>query len=270
MRLLSLGSGSRGNGLVLESGGRALLVDCGFGPRALVTRLRAVGLVPEQIEGLVLTHEHTDHASGAERAQHKWRWPVYASAGTLAALPEIAARWRRPIAPGTALATDGFALEAVAVPHDAAAPLAFAITHTASGARVGIAHDLGAVPDGLRQVFARCDAILLEANHDAEMLRTGPYAASLKARIRGGRGHIDNAQAGALLGELMHPGLRAAGLLHLSETNNTPEVAARGVRAAMGRAAAGLTLTVAAGRAPSVLAVLGVPQPASTQLSFAL
>jgi phosphoribosyl 1,2-cyclic phosphodiesterase len=263
VKIWSLGSGSRGNGLVLLSGERALLVDCGFGPRALVTRLKAIGVAPEQIEGLVLTHEHQDHAQGAERAQHKFRWPVYASAGTLAQLPEISARWRRPVEPGTPMSAGDFLLEGVAIPHDAASPLAFAVTATASGARVGIAHDLGAVPEALPPLFARCDALLIEANHDAEMLRTGPYAPSLKARIRGGRGHIDNAQAGALIASLAHPALRFVALLHLSETNNTPALAAEAVAAQVRRAGVRVPVRAAAGRTPDALGALSAPSASS-------
>jgi phosphoribosyl 1,2-cyclic phosphodiesterase len=257
----SLGSGSRGNGLVLLSGERALLVDCGFGPRALVTRLKAIGIAPEQIEGLVLTHEHQDHAQGAARAQHKFRWPVYASAGTLAQLPEIAARWRRPVLPGAPVTAGDFLLEGVAIPHDAASPLAYAVTATASGARVGIAHDLGAVPEALPPLFARCDALLIEANHDAEMLREGPYAPSLKTRIRGGRGHIDNAQAGALIASLAHPNLRMVALLHLSETNNTPALAQETVAAALRRAGVRVPVRAAAGRAPDALGTVSASNP---------
>jgi phosphoribosyl 1,2-cyclic phosphodiesterase len=263
VKIWSLGSGSRGNGLVLLSGERALLVDCGFGPRALVTRLKAIGIAPEQIEGLVLTHEHQDHAQGAERAQHKFRWPVYASAGTLAQLPEISARWRRPVLPGEPVTAGDFVLEGVAIPHDAASPLAYAVTASASGARVGIAHDLGAVPAALPPLFARCDALLIEANHDAEMLRTGPYAPSLKARIRGGRGHIDNAQAGALIASLAHPGLRMVALLHLSETNNTPSLAAETVAAQLRRAGSRVAVRAAAGRAPDALGELGASRASS-------
>jgi phosphoribosyl 1,2-cyclic phosphodiesterase len=278
VKIWSLGSGSRGNGLVLLSGERALLVDCGFGPRALVTRLKAIGIAPEQIEGLVLTHEHQDHAQGAERAQHKFRWPVYASAGTLAQLPEIAARWRRPVLPGEPITAGDFVLEGVAIPHDAASPLAYAVTATASGARVGIAHDLGAVPAALPPLFARCDALLIEANHDAEMLRTGPYAPSLKARIRGGRGHIDNSQAGALIAALAHPHLQLVALLHLSETNNTPALAAESVAAQLRRAGSRVRVRAAAGRAPDALGVLGASRglsaaggsSATAQFSLAL
>lgn len=257
VRIWSLGSGSRGNGLVLLSGERALLVDCGFGPRALATRLKTIGVAPEQIEGLVLTHEHQDHAHGAERAQHKWRWPVYASAGTLERLPEISARWRRPVVPGESVNAGDFTLEGLDVPHDAAAPLAFAVTANASGARVGIAHDLGAVPPALPALFARCDALLVEANHDAEMLRMGPYAPSLKARIRSGRGHIDNVQAGELLASLVHPGLQMVALLHLSETNNSPSLAAETVSAMLRRAGSRVRARAAAGRAPDALGTLG-------------
>lgn len=235
MRGWTLGSGSSGNALLIESGAHRLLVDCGFGPRSLATRLKAVGIAPESITGLVITHEHTDHASGAERAQHKWRWPVYASAGTLAALPEVTARWRRPLEAGVPAEIEGFTIEAVAIPHDAAGPFGYAITATASGARLAVAHDLGAVPDTLRRVFADCDVLCLEANHDVEMLRNGPYPWHLQQRIRGGRGHLSNVQGGDLAADLATPALRAVVLLHLSEQNNTPALAEREVSARLRR-----------------------------------
>jgi phosphoribosyl 1,2-cyclic phosphodiesterase len=231
VRVWSLGSGSSGNALVVESGTHRILLDCGFGPRALQSRLKLLGIAPETIGALVITHEHVDNAQGAERAQHKWRWPVYASAATLDALPAVTARWRRPVRPGAAVALDGFTLEGIAIPHDAAAPLAFAITATATGARLGVAHDLGAVPEALRTAFAGCDALCLEANHDVELLRNGPYPWPLQERIRGGRGHISNAVAGAFLAEVAGRSLRAVALLHLSEVNNTPVVAERDVAA---------------------------------------
>jgi phosphoribosyl 1,2-cyclic phosphodiesterase len=230
VRVWSLGSGSSGNALVIESDGQRLLVDCGFGPRALASRLKALGIAPESIGALLLTHEHVDHAHGAERAQKKWRWPVLATPGTLRALREVEARWRRPVVSGVDATLDGFVVEAVDVPHDAAAPAAFVITATASGTRIGVAHDLGAAPPALGERFARCDVLCLEANHDPAMLRDGPYPAALKARIRGGRGHLSNDEGGALAASLAHPGLRAVVLLHLSAVNNTPEVAVAAVR----------------------------------------
>ncbi|MEX2182568.1 MAG: MBL fold metallo-hydrolase [Gemmatimonadaceae bacterium] len=275
MRGWTLGSGSRGNALVLESAGHYLLVDCGFGPRTLAKRLQLIGVDPEAIEGLVLTHEHQDHADGAARAQHKWRWPVYASAGTLAALPKIEARWRRPLTAGAMASaradTGAFQLEGVAVPHDARAPLAYAITATATGERVGIAHDLGAVPDALPALFARCDALCIEANHDREMLRTGPYPPALQARIRGGRGHLDNATTGTLVASLAHRGLRHVVLLHLSETNNTPAMAEAAVTATVRRAGCRGVVRAAPGRAPAaVFGGAGDAMRAVGQLALAL
>jgi len=229
VRAWTLGSGSSGNALLLESGAHRILIDCGFGPRAIVTRLKAIGVAPESISALVLTHEHIDHAHGAERAQKKYRWPVYASTGTLGALREIEPRWRQPVHAGGTAALDGFTLEAISVPHDASGPMAFVITAQESGARVGVAHDLGAVPEALLAAFARCDALCLEANHDVEMLRNGPYPRALQERIRGGKGHISNDTCGSLAAALAGPALRSVTLLHLSEVNNTPALAERAV-----------------------------------------
>lgn len=268
MRVCSLGSGSRGNGLVISDGEQALLVDCGFGPRAVATRLAQVGVQPEQVVGLVLTHEHQDHAQGAARAQHKWRWPVYASAGTLSALGEIPARWGHAIVAGTPTAIEGFTVDCVSIPHDAAAPIAVAVGITRSGARVAVAHDLGAVPEGLHAAFAQADVLCVEANHDEEMLRQGPYPPMLQQRIRGGRGHISNAQAAALLASLAHRHLQGVFLLHLSETNNTPTEAEGSVRRTLRRAGYTRALQAAAGRTPHIL--FNGAATRGTQLSLSL
>lgn len=268
MRGWTLGSGSSGNALLLESGPHRILVDCGFGPRAIATRLKAIDVAPESISALVLTHEHVDHAQGAARAQKKYRWPVYGSVGTLAALRDIEPRWRRPIAPGETLALDGFSLEAVAVPHDAAGPLAFAVTASASGARVGVAHDLGAVPDALRRLFVDCDALCVEANHDVDLLRAGPYPRALQERIRGGRGHISNAQSAALASELAGRALRSVTLLHLSEVNNVPALAERTVAEEMRRTGFRGSVTAAPRRSVAEAFTLGARRNVSVQLSL--
>ena len=268
MRAWTLGSGSSGNALLLESGAHRILIDCGFGPRAIVTRLKAIGVDPESISALLLTHEHVDHAQGAERAQKKFRWPVYASAGTLGMLRDIEARWRRPLAAGSTTLLDGFSIDAIAVPHDAASPLAFAITATANGARVGVAHDLGAVPDALVEAFQRCDALCVEANHDVEMLRNGPYPRALQERIRGGRGHISNAACGALAATIAGPTLRAVTLLHLSEVNNTPAHAERTVADHLRRAGYRGPVQAAARRSPAPAFALSARTYVSVQLSL--
>jgi phosphoribosyl 1,2-cyclic phosphodiesterase len=267
VRVFSLGSGSRGNGIIVADGERAVLVDCGFGPRALAKRIAALGLQPEMIEALIITHEHQDHADGVTKAHHKWRWPVYASAGTHRALRDVPAKYRHELKPGTSVTAGAFAVESVGIPHDAIQPLAVAITESASGARVGIAHDLGAVPRALEELFARCDALCLEANHDAAMLKNGPYPPSLQARISGGRGHLNNEEAGALAVRLSHRGLKALALLHLSESNNTPSLAAATVNAALQRAKVRVSARAAAGRTPEALfALSGTTAP----MQFAL
>lgn len=261
MKAWTLGSGSRGNALVVESDGRRVLVDCGFGPRTLASRLRTLGIAPESIEAVLVTHEHQDHAQGLERAQHKWRWPVFGAAATLAAL-RLPARCRHEVTEGTEAVVGGFRLEGIPVPHDAAAPMAYVLTASASGARLGIAHDLGRVPDAIRLRFRHCDALCVEANHDIVMLRDGPYPAMLKARIRGGHGHLSNETCGELVASLAHGALQAVVLLHLSETNNTPAVAERTVSGLARRGGFGGPVLAAPGREPAQVFQLGA-RPAS-------
>jgi phosphoribosyl 1,2-cyclic phosphodiesterase len=227
-----LGSGSRGNALVIESGGHRVLVDAGFSARALATRLAAARIAPESIDALLLTHEHDDHASGAVAASARWGWPVVATAGTLAALPAL------PRAATTVLGAAGAAvgplrLDGVPVPHDAREPVAVLCTDTGSGARCGIVTDAGRVPEGLADRLGRLDILVVEANHDAARLAAGPYPAMLKRRIAGGAGHLNNAQAARLAGACVRAGLGAVVLAHLSETNNTPQLAVQAVRTAL-------------------------------------
>lgn len=268
MNVWSLGSGSRGNAVVIASGEQALLVDCGFGPRALTRRLKTLGLAPEMITAMLITHEHQDHADGAAKTQHKWGVPVYASAGTHRALREIPAKYRHNLRPGASCTVGGFTVESAAIPHDATEPLALAITATGTGARLGLAHDVGAVSAPLARLLAHCDLLLLEANHDRAMLANGPYPAALQQRIRGGRGHLSNDDAAALAVSVAHAGLRGVGLLHLSESNNTPTLAAATVNAALRRARAQLTARAVAGRVPESLFSLHSPERSQFHLAL--
>lgn len=270
MRAWTLGSGSSGNALVLESRGTRLLVDCGFGPRALVTRLKAVGIAPESIAALLVTHEHVDHAQGVGRAQHKFRWPVIASAGTLDAIGGIPERWRRPVVAGEPIRFEGFTLEGFPIPHDAAAPMAFRVTCDATGARAGIAHDLGQVPDALRTAFHRLDLLCVEANHDVELLRNGPYPPRLQERIRGGQGHLSNLQAAEWLRDCVGPGPQEVVLLHLSEQNNTPELAERTLREALRRAGLRGSVRAAPRRVPTEVSAFNARQAVPVQMMLGL
>jgi len=247
LRVTVLGSGSRGNAILVDGTDGAVLVDAGFGPRSLVRRLHAVGRRPEEIGALLLTHEHTDHASGAAAASARWGWPVYGSAGTLDALGSFTASGTEPgseARPSTARAfvddgvttVGGFLVETTKVPHDARDCRALVVTDVSSGARVGIAMDVGRVPDALPVAFERLDLIVIESNHDEQMLARGPYPWSLKQRISGGLGHLSNGAAATFVSGCVHRGLRGVLLTHLSETNNQPTLAVERTREALRRA----------------------------------
>ncbi len=233
MRAWTLGSGSKGNSILLESEGTRVLIDAGYSPRALKQRLAAVHVAPESISAVIVTHEHIDHMRGVCAAQRRWKWHVYGSAGTIGAIAELDENRTTSLRSSAPFTIGALQFELVRVPHDATAPTAVVATATSSGFRAGIAHDLGAVPDKLRAAFERLDLLLLESNHDVEMLRTGPYPAFLQARISGGSGHLSNRESAALTRELAGPQLRQVVLLHLSEANNTPAHAVAAAQAAL-------------------------------------
>ncbi len=233
MQLWVLGSGSRGNAVLLESDGRRLLVDAGFGVRELQTRLGRIGVAPQSIAACVVTHEHTDHVKGAAQAAAKWGWALHASEGTIAAHPPLAAAGTAAFRAGDTLAVPGFAVETVRTPHDARESVALVATGTACGTRAGICYDLGHASDAVRTAMRGVDLLVLESNHDADMLRAGPYPPSVCARIAGRHGHLSNAAAGALARQLASTTLRHVVLAHLSENCNLPQTAATAVREAL-------------------------------------
>jgi phosphoribosyl 1,2-cyclic phosphodiesterase len=246
-----LGSGSKGNALLLESGGARLLIDCGFAPRTLHGRLKLIGVAPESISAVVLTHEHIDHVKGVAAAAKKWRWVVLASHGTLAALPALSGQRRIALTPGATHALDAFDLLPLRIPHDAAEPVAFVVTATVSGARAGVATDLGEVPPTVLAAFERLDLLVLESNHDEGMLRAGPYPFQLQERILGRNGHLANRTCGATIAAVAHRGLRDVVLAHLSEVNNEPALARRTVLSAIRGSAFKGRLHVAAQAGPT-------------------
>ncbi len=232
MRVSVLGSGSRGNAILVEAGETRVLVDVGFGVRALAKRLAAVGCAPESITGVVLTHEHVDHAQGALAACARWRWPLHATAGTLQHLPAPLVPVRT-ITHGQPWSVGDLRGFSTPVPHDAADCAALVFEHAVTGQRIGIALDLGHVPVELPRAFVALDLLVVEANYDTQQLMAGPYPWSLKQRILGARGHLANADTAAFVAQCAHRGLRAVVLAHLSETNNFPELAVNAVRAAL-------------------------------------
>jgi phosphoribosyl 1,2-cyclic phosphodiesterase len=268
VRAWTLGSGSKGNSILLECDGTRVLIDVGYSPRALAQRLAAVHVAPESIAAVIVTHEHIDHMRGLRAAQRRWKWPVFGSAGTVDAIKDLDTRRVTAVRSPAPFAIGALQFELVRVPHDASAPTAVVATATSTGFRTGIAHDLGAVPEKLRGAFAGLDLLLLESNHDPEMLRNGPYPPFLQARITGGSGHLSNRQSAALTRELASPALRQLVLLHLSEVNNTPAHAIAAAKGALRAANVRCPLTAAAQDRP--LGPFGDSTGGVRQLALAL
>ena len=252
LRFTSLGSGSSGNATLIEAqrqdGARPtrLLVDCGLPPRRLALRLAARGLLVTDIDAVFVTHEHSDHVGGVLALQRRYGMPVWASAGTWAqATAKLAAVPNCEVArDGQAIVIGALTLRPFAVPHDAQEPLQL----TCSDGRhsVGIVTDIGEPTDAVAQALQGCDALLLETNHDREMLAQSAYPAWLKRRIGGQRGHLANGQSAALLDSCRHKGLRHVVAAHLSQHNNRPELALAALREALGNAPTQLTAADAA------------------------
>lgn len=267
MRLTVLGSGSRGNALLLEAGDDALLVDAGFSFRDLVRRLGVAGRDPAAIRAIALTHEHGDHARGAAKAAAAWGVPLCASAGTLAALGDrVGTAETVPLPASRRVACGAFALTAYPTAHDAADPVVL-VVEDRDGRRVGVAYDVGSPTAALRLACRDLDALVLETNHDEVLLRSSGYPASVRARIAGRGGHLSNAQAAALAAEVAHAGLSVLVLAHLSDRCNTPALAKGAVAAALADTAFRGTILVAPQGEPLPTVDVG---PGLSQLSLPL
>ena len=224
MKLAVLGSGSRGNAFVVTSDGCSLLIDAGFGPRTLARRAKQVGVDLRGLVGILLTHEHGDHARGAGPLARKAACPVFASGGTLTALGDrLGGTTRKRLRPHTDTTIGPFSVTGCRTSHDAAEAMAFVVG--ANGARIGLAYDLGRPTAAVRYLLRGVSSLLLEANHDEVLLRTGPYPPSVRDRIAGAGGHLSNRAAGEFLGELWHEHLDTVVLVHLSHRCNRPDIA---------------------------------------------
>ncbi len=235
LRLRVLGSGSDGNATLVEGGGARILLDAGLGPRQLAERLLSAGVDPASLDAVLLSHEHGDHARGAFAFSRRWGVPLGGTARTFEAAGLDARRLPplQPIEPGAERSFRRLAVRAVAVPHDAARPVAFVVA--AGGASVGHATDLGHLSRGLVEAFRGCDAVLVESNYDPAMLRDGPYPWSLKERILGPFGHLSNGDVARLLERGLGEACRQVLLAHLSRQNNHPELALLSAEEALAR-----------------------------------
>lgn len=227
MRFASLGSGSAGNCMVIEKNSTRLLLDCGFGVREVVNRLQRLNLEPEQIAGILVTHEHDDHAKGAFKFAAKYNIPVWLSHGSLKMcdryLPEKSNVTLNIIDSHTKFQIQHIEISPYPVPHDAREPTQF--TFSDGQYKLGVLTDAGASTQHIEQVLSGCDALVLECNHDLNMLENGAYPYSLKKRVGSRLGHLDNVSAASLLAKLDNTKLKHIIAAHLSAKNNTPELA---------------------------------------------
>lgn len=217
---------------MLETGSTRLLVDAGLGKKETLRRLQALGITCDWLDGVLITHEHTDHCGGLPQMARQWKAPVYFTEETHHAircmLPEKAARRLdriEHIKPGQRFTIGDIEMHAFAIPHDAVDPIGF--TFRANGSKAALVTDLGYLPELVKQHLRDSDCLILESNHDLDMLKVGPYPWYLKQRVMSRTGHLSNHAVGEFLADPDGFDARARFLVlaHLSETNNNPDVA---------------------------------------------
>jgi len=247
-RVHVLGSGSRGNSILLETSEVRILVDAGFSGRQIERRLEAIEIPADSISALVITHEHRDHTQGMGVLARRWNLPIYIARATARSCSALlnGQEELRFYRAGHPIDLGDLSVEPFLTCHDAIDPIGVTIRQRSSGLKVGVATDLGTPTVSVRHALKRCDLLVLEANHDDLMLRTGPYPWSVKSRIAGRHGHLSNRAAAQLGAELHHPGLAAVVLAHLSQECNEPELAAAVVGSALQKKGYEALLRVAA------------------------
>lgn len=227
MRFASIGSGSGGNALVVEAGQTRVMLDCGFSVKETTTRLSRLNITPADLTGIVITHEHDDHASGAFKLAAKFNIPLWLTHGTLKManryLPNQHALHFHVVNSHSPFVINDIEVQPYPVPHDAREPMQciFSDGHH----RLGVLTDVGRSTPHIEQVLSACDALVLECNHDEGMLQSGPYHQTLKKRVGGDLGHLDNAAAANILAKLDNSRLQHIVAAHLSAKNNTPLLA---------------------------------------------
>jgi phosphoribosyl 1,2-cyclic phosphodiesterase len=224
MRLYVLGSGSGGNSTFVEHGSTRLLVDAGLRAKEIQERLSRIGVDPATLDGIFLSHEHRDHIEGAEALAKKFALPIYISPYALkhspAGLQELP---HHPISAEVPLQLGSITITPFSIPHDSIDPLAFSLR--AGSCRACIVTDVGFISDNVRERLCRADLLVIESNHDIEMLRTGPYPWPLKVRVMSNYGHLSNEALSFFFGEYFDGTGRKVMLIHLSKQNNHPQIA---------------------------------------------
>lgn len=231
IRFASLGSGSAGNALLVESDATCLLVDCGFGQRETLRRLARLGRRPEDLAGILITHEHGDHVGGAFPFARRHGLPVWLSHGTFVACESLAGGVDVRIVDSLRIFhIDALEIQPYPVPHDAREPIQFVFSDGSS--RLGLLTDVGEITPHIREVLSGVNGLILECNHDMGLLASSNYPVSLQRRIAGRLGHLENSAAAGLLRDIDCSSLEHLVAAHLSECNNRPALALQALGAA--------------------------------------
>ncbi len=233
MRFAALGSGSRGNSWLVEAGRTRVLIDCGFGPRETSRRLQRLGVEPASIVAIAVTHDHSDHLGGAVACARRFGWDLYMTHGSaMAERRGLQAGEFSLIESHVAFHVGDLHLNPFTVPHDAREPVQFVVSD--GDRRLGIVTDAGHVTPHMISALDVCDALVLECNHDRDLLQRGSYPRALKQRIAGRWGHLDNEAAAGLLAVIDRSRLNQLVAAHLSEENNRPELACAALATVLG------------------------------------
>ena len=236
-----LASGSRGNTAVVEGSSARILVDAGISCRETFKRLNSIGCDPRQISAILITHEHSDHVYGLATLAKKLNVPVFMTGATHHAwarslrdesgdLPQIAKL--EIFSAGRSFQVADITVTPFTIPHDAADPVGF--TFRVEGTKIAIVTDLGYMPASVRDQLRGCDVLVVESNHDLEMLRIGPYPWSIKQRVMSRVGHLSNESLAEFFEQDYDRGASYIVLAHVSEQNNHPEIALRAAKTALG------------------------------------
>ncbi|MGH9757900.1 MAG: MBL fold metallo-hydrolase [Candidatus Acidiferrales bacterium] len=257
-----MASGSSGNSTLLETGRTTFLIDAGFGRKEILRRFEALGRArPEHVDAILVTHEHSDHSNGLAQLARDWDCPAYLTEPTHREInkmfedtPSKKPERVQHVRPGLKFEIGDVVVTPFSIPHDAADPVGY--TFQCSGAKVAIVTDLGYLPELVKQHLRDADFLILESNHDLEMLKVGPYPWYIKQRVMSRTGHLSNTVISDFLAdtEVFDARPRHLVLAHISEQNNTPDLARLSAEEALGRRSSELsfrgTLHVASQRIP--------------------
>lgn len=234
MRFCSIASGSSGNCIFVGSDSTNLLIDAGISAKKTIEGLYSFDVAPNELDGILVTHEHSDHIKGIGILSRKYNIPVYATEGTIKGIKKCSSLGALDDSLFHVIKTDekfflkDCLIEPIKISHDANEPCAYTVR--CENKKVGVITDLGYYNDYILDKMSGADVLMAESNHDIRMLQVGPYPYYLKQRILSDHGHLSNENSGRMISSLLHDNMRAVFLAHLSKENNLPELAYETVR----------------------------------------